>query len=195
MPPSRSFSDLTEIIAKLRDPEGGCPWDRAQDHRSLRPYLLEETYEALAAIDDGDADALLDELGDVLLQVLLHSQIASERGTFSIDDVIERLAEKLVYRHPHVFSEASGDLDAVVKRWDDLKRAENRKPSVPPPLVAARKAAGRIDDRDRITALADSGDDDVRIGARILVEIHDGWEKGVDPELALRRAIDALDES
>jgi uncharacterized protein YabN with tetrapyrrole methylase and pyrophosphatase domain len=190
---SKSFLDLVAIIARLRDPVAGCPWDRAQDHRSLRSYLLEECYEVLAAIDAADPAALCDELGDVLLQVLLHSQIASESGEFAVADVIEGLAEKLTHRHPHVFGDAPSDLTTVRRRWEELKRREPRSSSVSPPLVAARKAIDRSGTGPEIAALAQSHrDEEVRRGARLLAEIRAAWDRGIDPEIALRKAIAAL---
>lgn len=119
-----SWSNLVEIIAKLRSPEG-CPWDREQTHMSLKRFLLEETYELFEAIDQQNSPAIKDELGDVLLQVLLHAQIASEKGEFSIEDVIENLSEKLVRRHPHVFAQVSAETpEEVVKNWDAIKKTE-----------------------------------------------------------------------
>ena len=107
------FETLVDIIAKLRSPEG-CPWDRKQTHASLREYLLEECYEALDALDEGDMDKLRDELGDILLQIMLHAQIGSENGEFTIGDVIQNLNEKMIYRHPHVFgNETVADADEV----------------------------------------------------------------------------------
>lgn len=125
---SQRFQKLTELMAALRAPQG-CPWDRKQTHESLRPYLLEETYEVLETIDQHDRRKLAEELGDVLLQVLFHSQIAAEAGTFTIDDVLDRLADKLVRRHPHVFPNGAGDLvptnaEQVLAKWEDIKRAE-----------------------------------------------------------------------
>jgi uncharacterized protein YabN with tetrapyrrole methylase and pyrophosphatase domain len=193
----RSFSDLVELIARLRDPEGGCPWDRAQDHSSLRPYLLEEAYETIAAIDGGDPAALASELGDVLLQVLLHSQIASERGEFSIDDVIEGLAEKLTRRHPHVFGDASDDLPSIVRRWEEVKSQENRVEVTPPILVRARKAVFALANRGRAHLIDEERigrTQEERAGARILAVIDAAWREGFDPELALRKALDRLSE-
>lgn len=121
------YNNLTEligVIAKLRSPEG-CPWDRAQTHNSLRSNMLEEAYEAVDAIDDGDMPHLREELGDVLLQVLLHSQIASENGDFTIDDVAKELKDKLIHRHPHVFGNAHLETpDEVKDAWDKLKAEE-----------------------------------------------------------------------
>ena len=120
----RSFDGLREIVRRLRAPDG-CPWDRAQTHESLRRYLLEETYEALEALDGGSLAKLREELGDVLLQILLHAQIASESGEFTIDDVIEGIAMKLLRRHPHVFGETKVDTAAeVVLKWEAIKSEE-----------------------------------------------------------------------
>src|SRR5678809_78392 len=98
---SERFRALVELMAALRAPDG-CPWDRKQTHESLKPYLLEETYEVLEILDRQDRGKLAEELGDVLLQVLFHSQIAAEAGSFTIEDVLEQLADKLIRRHPHV---------------------------------------------------------------------------------------------
>lgn len=126
-PPDRdlkTFTGLRRVIAILRSPEG-CPWDRVQTHQSLRPFLLEETAEALAALDEGDPKALSEELGDVLFNVLLHTQLAEESGDFKMADVIYSVAEKLVRRHPHVFADSDADTPAaVVEQWDDLKTKE-----------------------------------------------------------------------
>jgi tetrapyrrole methylase family protein/MazG family protein len=120
----RTFTGLRRIVATLRAP-GGCLWDRVQTHETLRPYLIEEAYETLAALDDGDAELLCEELGDLLLEVLLHVQIAEESGGFRLRDVIYSISSKLVRRHPHVFGDAVADTpEAVVEQWDDLKRRE-----------------------------------------------------------------------
>ncbi|MGA7300455.1 MAG: nucleoside triphosphate pyrophosphohydrolase, partial [Candidatus Sulfotelmatobacter sp.] len=112
---------------RLRAP-GGCPWDREQTFDSIKPYTLEETYEVLEAIDNRDWSELPGELGDLLLQVLFYSEMAKEQGTFSIDDVLDRLSDKLVNRHPHVFGEVKADTSAEVKRnWEALKSEERKK--------------------------------------------------------------------
>jgi tetrapyrrole methylase family protein/MazG family protein len=119
-----TVAGLRGLMARLRSPDG-CPWDREQDHRSLRRCLLEETHEALAAIDREDWQELAGELGDLLLQVLFHAQLAAERGEFDLDDVARRLRDKLVARHPHVFGDAvARDAETVLRRWEELKRAE-----------------------------------------------------------------------
>ena len=184
-----SFDALVELIAKLRDPADGCPWDRAQDHASLRTYMLEEAYEAIAAIDAEDPSLLMDELGDVLLQVLLHSQIASERDEFAIDDVIENLGAKLVRRHPHVFAEASNDLPSIHRRWEEIKEGEGMPKPTPPVLIAARKAAGSLDE---LEARAEELDGEAEAGLWILRGIAQAWKAGYDPELALRKVMTVL---
>jgi tetrapyrrole methylase family protein/MazG family protein len=125
---SERFHKLVDLMAALRAPNG-CPWDRKQTHESLKPYLLEETYEVLEILDRQDRTKLPEELGDVLLQVLFHSQIATEAGRFTIEDVLEQLADKLIRRHPHVFANGTADqtptnADQVVARWEDIKRTE-----------------------------------------------------------------------
>lgn len=125
---SDRFSKLVELMTTLRAPNG-CPWDRKQTHESLKPYLLEETYEALETIDRKDYTKLCEELGDVLLQVIFHSQIAAEAGTFTVEDVLDVLTAKLVRRHPHVFGngDQTGALtngEQVVNQWEQIKRAE-----------------------------------------------------------------------
>jgi tetrapyrrole methylase family protein/MazG family protein len=115
---------LAEAVAHLRAPDG-CPWDLAQTHDSLRPYLLEEAHEALAALDAEDMPALAEELGDLLLQIVLHAQIAVEEGDFSLSDVIRHITEKIWRRHPHVFGDVRADtVDEVLTNWEALKRAE-----------------------------------------------------------------------
>ena len=114
--------DLLLIMKALRSPEG-CPWDREQTNRSIRTSLVEETYETLEAIDNGDDAALTEELGDVLLQVVFHAEIAAEENRFSYDDVVDGVCRKLITRHPHVFGDAiATDAAAVLKTWDAVKR-------------------------------------------------------------------------
>jgi MazG family protein len=129
MPPTTGerFERAVAIMARLRAP-GGCPWDREQTFDTIKPYTLEETYEVLEAIDNRDWEELTGELGDLLLQILFYSEMAQERGTFSIDDVLDRLSTKLIDRHPHVF----GDVEAataseVVRNWEAIKAEEKKK--------------------------------------------------------------------
>jgi len=147
--------DLVRVVARLRGPDG-CPWDREQTHRTLRRHLLDEAYELLDAIEDGDPDRLKDELGDVLLQSVFHAEIARQEGTFDVDDVAESTVEKLIRRHPHVFADVEADTPSeVYANWERIKAAEESAttaidegvPSALPALAAAqkvqRRAAGR----------------------------------------------------
>jgi tetrapyrrole methylase family protein/MazG family protein len=118
------FATLVDIIARLRAPDG-CPWDRQQTHASLRENLLEESYEVLEALDSGDPMKLCDELGDLLMQVVLHAQIATEAGEFKLEDVVSNINTKLIYRHPHVFGSLKvKDAEEVVLNWEVLKQGE-----------------------------------------------------------------------
>lgn len=125
---SKAFDELVQVMAKLRAPDG-CPWDRKQTHESLKPYLIEEVYEVLEAIDHHDPERLREELGDVLLQIVFHAEVAAEHRRFTITDVIARLTEKLVRRHPHVFGtpeqkQEALDADEVKVRWEQIKKDE-----------------------------------------------------------------------
>ncbi len=131
---------LLDVVARLRHPTEGCPWDLKQTHRSLKPYMLEEAYEAVEAIDDAEAQArpelLKDELGDVLLQVALHAQLAQEAGQFDFSAVCDTIAEKLIRRHPHVFGDVQVDSDAdVVTNWNAIKQAEKGQVKAPESIL------------------------------------------------------------
>src|ERR1700732_857907 len=142
---------LRNIVAQLRSPEG-CPWDREQTHQSLKSHLIEECYELIDAIDAGDDKEMKEELGDLLLQVVLHSQMASEEKRFDLDEVATVIADKLVHRHPHVFGETRlPDSEAVLKQWDRIKKAEkidrvsalDGVPKALPALARAQKTQGK----------------------------------------------------
>jgi ATP diphosphatase len=125
------FERAVSIMARLRGP-GGCPWDREQTFDSIKPYTVEETYEVLEAIDNRDWDELPAELGDLLLQVLFYSQMANEQDKFSIDDVLDRLSEKLVSRHPHVFGDVKAETSSdVLRNWEAIKRKEKEQQGSP----------------------------------------------------------------
>src|SRR5713101_2875138 len=134
MTPSRDISRLLDIMARLRTPGSGCPWDLEQNFATIAPYTIEEAYEVADAIARHDLDDLRDELGDLLLQVLFHARLAEEQGAFDFADVVEALATKLIRRHPHVFGDAR-DLspEAVKSLWDEIKAEEK----------AERRARGR----------------------------------------------------
>jgi len=142
---------LEKIMGKLRGP-GGCPWDRRQTHKSLKPYLLEESHEVLEAIDSGDAEHLREELGDLLLQVVFHSQLAKEKRKFNLQQVAKTIGDKLLRRHPHVFGKSSRKINDINRKWEELKRAEkpNRKsaldglPHSLPALLRAQRMQEKI---------------------------------------------------
>jgi tetrapyrrole methylase family protein/MazG family protein len=119
-----NFSKLIDVVEKLRSPDG-CPWDKEQTHESLRENLIQESYETIDAIESGNFEELKEELGDVLLQIVLHSQIASEEGRFNIEDVAKNIADKIIRRHPHVFGDINvKDTDEVLRNWDRIKLTE-----------------------------------------------------------------------
>ncbi len=145
-----TFRDLVEIMRILRAPDG-CPWDREQTHESLRPYLIEESYEVTQAIQEEDWDHVADELGDVLLQVVFQADIGNQYGTLTLSDITTAICSKMIRRHPHIFGHATADTsDAVVRNWEQIKRAERGQATaqdamrdVPvslPPLMRAQKA-------------------------------------------------------
>jgi MazG family protein len=154
LPAGAGFARLVEIMARLRSPEG-CPWDREQTFDTIKPYLLEETYEVMDAIDARDWDGLADELGDLLLQVVFFSQMAKEEGRFDVTDAIEAINSKLIRRHPHVFADGDAKTsDEVLRKWDEIKATEKASKPKPkgllagvprslPALMEARQISGR----------------------------------------------------
>jgi XTP/dITP diphosphohydrolase len=205
---------LVDVMAHLRHPETGCPWDLEQDHASLARYLMEETYEALDAIDRGDDAHLAEELGDVLLQIVFHAQIAADRRAFDIDDVARGIATKLVRRHPHVFADGDASTPAEVQaNWDKLKAAEKTErtgpfdgvPTALPALMLAeelqRKAAklgfdwdgpagpaAKVrEELDEVLA-ADGDAQHDELGDLLLAVVGLARKLGIEPEVALRRA-------
>jgi len=145
-----ALQELIDVVAQLRSPQGGCPWDLAQTPESLTPYVLEEAYEVVDAIRQGDSSAIADELGDLLLQVVLQAQIASETGQFDLAQVAAGITTKLIRRHPHVFGDATADsVEAVRQNWERIKTDENPDQSIVsrlhryarslPPLTASLK--------------------------------------------------------
>lgn len=207
--------DLVRIMARLRGP-GGCPWDAEQTHQTLARHLLEETHELIEAIDEGDSDAIRDELGDVLLQVVFHAQMAADEGRWDIDDVAEGLERKLIHRHPHVFgsTEVSG-ADEVLVNWEKLKAEETggRKgveddiPASLPSLARAAKVQRRAagwgfewrsldgamealrEEVDELEAASDPEDAEGEVGDVLFATVAVARRLGVDAESALRRTI------
>lgn len=198
---AEALGELVEVIAQLRGPNG-CPWDKAQTHRTLIPYLLEEAYELASALNDGDSQAIKEELGDVLLQVLLHAQIEAEEGRFDIADVAQVLKEKLIRRHPHVFgAEHAESPEEVRAQWEELKREEGRKPRkekedrTKPALIRAskyveiREAQGNPLPTGRFVRFP-KGDPEKAVVDVLLEVVAEARKLGVDPELALHRFLE-----
>ncbi|MEO0375758.1 MAG: nucleoside triphosphate pyrophosphohydrolase [Cyanobacteria bacterium P01_A01_bin.17] len=134
-----ALQQFAGIVAQLRDPEDGCPWDLAQTPQSLTPYILEEAYEAVDAINQGDQDAIAEELGDLLLQVVLQAQLASEDQDFTLKDITQGIADKMMRRHPHVFGDTKADsIEEVRSNWEDIKAAEKQQDSEEPEVFSQK---------------------------------------------------------
>lgn len=190
---------LAQVVARLRGP-GGCPWDRAQTHTSLLPYLLEEAYELAQALQDGVPEKIREELGDLLLQVVLHAQLAAESGQFDLAQVATEIREKLVRRHPHVFGEAQASTPAEVRaRWEELKQKEGKRLDLArPALLAARKFLETTDRPFHHPYLRPPpqppSQPQEEIGRLLLAACALALRWGVEPELALRRTLQKLDD-
>jgi len=205
LPPRDPYSDLaslgavSRIAERLRAP-GGCPWDREQTHASLRPHLLEEAYEALEALDRGDLPTLRDELGDLLFQIAIHAQLASEEGAFDMADVSRSIGEKLIRRHPHVFAGTSLDDKDLLVQWEQIKREEKKEtrgsvldgvPRSLPALFAAERLqerAARVKLRPPRIELPMDIDDPEFLGELLFGIVAEARERGFDAETALREA-------
>ena len=187
-----SFTELVEVMARLRAPNG-CPWDREQTHSTLKPYLIEETYEALEAIDIGDDDELCKELGDVLLQVVFHAQIATEENRFDIEEVARAIVDKLIRRHPHVFADVDVDgSEQVLQNWEQIKKQERQEPGeatpslldgIPtqlPALMRAQRMQARVSrqgfDWDQIAGPLDKVEEE-------FAELRQAWASGETPAI------------
>jgi NTP pyrophosphatase (non-canonical NTP hydrolase) len=200
--PGSRLLDLVAVMDRLRSP-GGCPWDAEQTHQSLVPYAIEETHELVEAIESGDRTHMVEELGDLLLQVVFHARVGQEdpETPFGIDDVAGGIVEKLVRRHPHVFAEADADTpQEVADSWEQLKAVEKPHRTSPldgvpenlPALARANKAAGRLSTAGRLDlAEAAAAQDD--LGSRLFALVLEARSKGQDPEAALRAVVRALD--
>ena len=142
MEPSKDITRLLDIMAALREPETGCPWDVVQTFETIKPYTIEEAYEVADAIERNDPDDLCDELGDLLLQVVFHARIAEEAGLFSFGDVVEAITKKMIRRHPHVFAVSDAATPEAVKlQWDEIKRQEKQERAAR--HAARAKASGK----------------------------------------------------
>ena len=212
-----TFYDLVEIMKILRG-EGGCPWDREQTHMSIRKNLIEETYEVVEAIDNDDPVLMCEELGDLILEAVFHAQMSAEEGRFDINDVCNGICEKLIVRHPHIFSDVVADAsDEVLKNWDAIKQQTKHQKTVteklnaiPPSLQALMRAckAGekaakvgfdfptpgdamkKVYEEAREVETADSDAVSEEIGDLLFAAVNVARKHGVDPEEALYRATD-----
>lgn len=194
--PARTVEDLLAVVRRLRDP-GGCPWDREQTHASLRPNLLEESYEALEALDLADADALAEELGDLLVQITFHADIARRAGEWTLADVVGGTVDKLVRRHPHVFEEDGPTLETaeqVSQQWDALKSKEPGRDSITDGLPAGMPALAYAAALQRragraglpIPSVQEADLTEATAGRELFEAVAQIQASGIDPEVALR---------
>jgi XTP/dITP diphosphohydrolase len=203
--PHPELDELIAVLEKLRAP-GGCVWDRDQTHASLVQYLVEETFELVDAIEAGDRDELIEELGDVLYQVIFHADIAAEAGEFTLEDVAKHMRQKMVARHPHVFGDASGRLvevetpDDVVATWESVKAVEKAHrtsvlqgiPQGMPSLALADKTLGRAAKVGVVREAAVIPATEAELGEQLLAMVVAARAAGLDSERALRGALRAL---
>ena len=200
--PHPKLEELIAVLERLRAP-GGCAWDRAQTHESLVQYLVEETYELVDAIETRNREELIEELGDVLYQVVFHSDIAAEAGQFTLEDVAAHMTAKMVGRHPHVFGDLVAETpDAVMQHWDRLKAQEKPDresvldgiPQGMPALALADKLLGRAAKVgvERMPSAAPTSEDE--LGAELLATVAAARAAGLDSERALRSALRALQD-
>ncbi len=153
----KDFYEFCDIIEKLRAP-GGCPWDREQTHASLKKHLIEEAYEAADAIDEGDYSKIADELGDVLLQIVMHAQIGKEEGTFDINDVTDFVSTKMIERHPHVFGDVSvKNSEEVLDNWEEIKKAQRGQKTVYEAMLSVTKSLPALSRAQKIVGKAVKG--------------------------------------
>lgn len=192
----KNFYELCEIIEKLRAPDG-CPWDREQTHRTLSKHLLEEVYEAFDAIEEGDSQKIADELGDVLLQIVMHAQIGKEEGTFDINDVTDVVSRKMIERHPHVFGEVKAETsDEVLDNWEEIKKQQRGQKSVHEAMEGVTRSlpalyrCGKIIDKAAKAQLFEFKNekksiDEAAIGEMLFDVCALARQNGIDAELAL----------
>jgi XTP/dITP diphosphohydrolase len=196
-PPGARLLDVVTVMDRLMHPEAGDPWKRAQTHATLAPFLLEESYELYDAITDEDPEAVREELGDVLLQVILHARLAEETSGFTVDDVAGDLVAKLIRRNPHVFAGTEvGGLDDIIANWEQIKQAEKSRGSAVDGVALSQPAlalAAKVLQRVERAALSQPGLDvpvpaPTTLGTRLLATVAEARAAGEDAEAALREA-------
>ena len=195
MKKKKDFYEFCRIVEKLRAPDG-CPWDREQTHSSLLKHLLEEAYEAADAIMENDSEKMADELGDVLLQIVMHAQIGKEEGTFTIDDVTDAVSNKMIQRHPHVFGDVkvSGS-EEVLDNWEEIKKAQRGQKTVYEAMASVTKSLPALSKTTKIIGKAVKGnlysveDKQNATGEEIGQKLFDicalAYKNGIDPESEL----------
>ena len=203
--PHPQLDELIAVLERLRAP-GGCAWDREQTHESLVQYLIEETYELVDAIESGDRDEMIEELGDVLYQVIFHSDIAAEAGQFTLEDVAAHMTAKMIGRHPHVFGDTTAETaDDVVAVWDDLKKIEKPGrtsvldgiPQGMPSLGLADKLLGKAGKLGLVDVGAQAGipvNNEDELGGLLLAVVASAKANGLDAERALRSTLRGLQQ-
>ena len=200
-----TFDDLVEIIEKLRSPEG-CPWDREQTHESIRGSMIEEAYELVEEIDKGNPEKIADESGDVLLQVVLHAQIAKDNGEYDINDVTDMISRKMIHRHPHVFGDVSVEnSEEVLSNWDAIKREDREQTSIADDLRGVSAYVPTLMRAKKIWKKAKKAGYDYK-GQEVSAKTEDEFGKllfdiacsaganGIDPEVALSKQINKFIE-
>lgn len=189
------FYEFCDIVEKLRAP-GGCPWDREQTHKSLAKCLLEEAYEANDAIDEGDPMKMADELGDVLLQVVMHAQIGKEEGTFTIDDVTDAVSRKMIERHPHVFGSVKVEnSEEVLDNWEKIKKTQRGQKTVSESMESITKSLPALSRATKVIGKAVKGNlynvDELEnkngeeIAEKLFKLCAEAYKSGIDPEAEL----------
>ncbi len=195
MEQKKRFKDLCEIIALLRAPDG-CPWDREQTHRSLKKHMIEEAYEAAETFDGNDFEKMADELGDVLLQVVLHAQIGAEAGDFTIDDVTDAVCVKMIERHPHIFADAKADTsDKVLDAWEEIKRRQRGQKTLCDEMMGVSRALPALTWGEKLWKKAKkagimAAPENGGAGGEIFEALRKAVDAGLDPEDELRKYLD-----
>ena len=179
-----TYEDLLQVVHILRSP-GGCPWDQEQTHQSLRPYLIEEAYETAAAIDADDPDQIADELGDVLLQVVFHADMESDAGNFTMEDVVDEVTKKMIFRHPHVFAQVQADTtEQVLVNWEQLKREEKDQKTAADTLDSVARSLPQLWRAEKIQKKAAKAGFD-------WADVSGALEKLEEETVELRRAVES----